>query len=248
MKPLERLHRHAATAGLVWLAILAAASLHAAAPEIPDTLFLRDGSVLKGIAVPDPDGAVAVYSNYGCLTMSPGDVLYRLAPAAPQPTVSDIYLLSSSGENAIVTSVRPVPAPESKATTFSLLFPGKVLSVRDTYDQPLAYRSQRAGIASRVIVQYADLPQTTGTLSVSTQVDDAIARRRDGKLEFQIGYTLERDGLASLLLRIPADWKLDSTSPRPEIQLDGLLVWRRQLRRQQSFSAHAVFLPPGTSQ
>lgn len=223
---------------LISIVLLTGAALSAVPDDPTETLFLRDGSVVKGVTVTDPDGTMLVYSHYGCLSLLPQDVLRR--ERSSEAAVSETWLIGTLGESAVVTSQRSVPASEAGATTFSLLVSGRVTCVQDPSGNAVPYQCRTAGSVERLIVRYADVPAPERKLNVTAQVDDALTSANGG-LQFRQQYMLEQQGEVRVLVRYPVDWEVSNCSPEPAMKSSGLLIWQRKLQRQQRFVPQVSF-------
>lgn len=223
---------------------LAAAIAAAAAPGDEDrveTLFLRDGSVVRGVVVPGADQTMLVDGSYGALTVREADVLVRIPPQPPEPLLAETYVFGASATGAVVTMDRPVPEPASGATTFSLLLPGKALEVRGLRDETVPFEATDAGAFSRVVVRHSDVPKGDPTIRVTTQVDDALEILPDGTVEFAQKYAPDRAGRARIVAKYPGSWRLRLATPELTTSTMGVAVWDLQLRRQQSFAPRLQF-------
>jgi hypothetical protein len=50
-----------------------------------------------------------------------------------------------------------------------------------------------------------------------------------------------------MILEHPRYWKVDSISPEPVHRFEGLIVWEKSLKRQQTFGPTVVFRLDGAS-
>jgi len=191
--------------------------------------------------VADPGGTMLVYTTYGSLTVDAHDVLFRMQPSSTATGVSEVYILGAAMDRAVATFTRAIPQADPDATTFSLLVPGRVISVHDCADAPVAYQSEDAGPVTRLVVRYSDVPKGSGCIYVTAQVDDVLTRAADGSMGFRQSYTLDQDARMRVVVKYPADWEVKTVSPPPATRADGLLVWDQLLRRQLTCAPSVTF-------
>jgi hypothetical protein len=240
MKRIIQSVRRSASRVVMTAAVVVAAAGPVAAGEPAETLFLRDGTVVRGTVIDGPEGSMLIDGRYGCLTVELSEVLFRITPAEPDPVVADTYVLGGSATGAVLTTDRPVPPPSDGVTTFALLVPGKLLEVSDTDDRPVPSTHAVTGPVSRAIVRYSDVPEGTSMIRVSAKLDDLLEELPDGTLRFTQNYTPDDAGMARVAVAFPAEWKVISASPTATVTDQTLIVWQTQLRRQQRFAPEAL--------
>ena len=229
-----------------WFALLlATGTVAATAAATTETLVMRDGSVLKATVDEAQGDRMAVHTAYGDLTVGASDVLLRTNPTEPAPVISETYVVETPDGGGVATYLRRVPEGGGEPTTVTLLIAGKVLAVHDRLGCPVAWQAEDAGAFAQLILRSGDLPKGADAVEVTARVDGIVAATPDGKLEFTQNYTPDRDGRMRVVVKYPADWKLESASPEPATRVDGLVAWDRHLSPQMSCAPRAVFLSPG---
>ena len=119
-----------------------------------DTLYLRDGSVLKGIVVKDGQGGYLVQSRHGVLSVDAEEILYRLPKDDDLHTISESYILLEGTLEAIAILQRDVPAQRKGVQEFLVLVPGLVEAVRDGSDEEIPFERQEIGDLSKVTIRF----------------------------------------------------------------------------------------------
>jgi len=209
-----------------------------------DTLYLRDGSVLKGTVVKDREGSYLVYNSYGKLSVNAREVLYRASEQTTKPSVTDTYILVEGATDVVSILQKPIPDRQEGKPDFSFLLPGHVEAVYDEADRPVEFELNALPSLSRAVIRFADLSPKGTVLFLTSNQSGLIESRDEGCCVFQHNYTVDTDGTLRVLVKFPLDWIVEEVRPEPTRTYSGLIVWEKDLRRQQRFSPRVLFRLP----
>ncbi len=102
---------------------------------------------------------------------------------------------------------------------------------------------QLIGSNTLVAINTLDMaPDTTSLIATSLQ-DGMIEPTPSGHLAFKAHYIPDQAQTLRVVLKFPKAFKLQSITPEPLLQLDGLIVWEQTLQRQQQFAPTITFTP-----
>ena len=206
-----------------------------------DTLYLTDGSVVTGIVIAETDDEIVLANRlYGDLAIERQDVLYQ--DGAERPDRVETYALTQDGITVIARLQRALPPRRNDAPSFNLLVPGSIRAVTDANGIELPFSQRTLGENSLATLVRKDLGQD-GLLTFTTVQKTLVSPSAAGQLTFRVNYTVNQAQSLRVIVRYPGNFNLISLSPAPDVELDGLLIWDRQLRRQQRFQAQILFSP-----
>ncbi|MCP4454615.1 MAG: hypothetical protein GY809_24415, partial [Planctomycetes bacterium] len=94
-----------------------------------------------------------------------------------------------------------------------------------------------------VTINTLDLAQDTSSLIATSLQDGMIQPTPSGHLAFRAHYIPDKAQTIRVVLKFPKAFKLQSITPEPLIELDGLIVWEQTLNRQQKFAPTITFTP-----
>ncbi len=204
-----------------------------------DTLYLRDGSVLKG-SVSDGVTNDVILSNpyFGDVSVLLADVLYQTTDQAN--TLIESYVIT---ENLDVLAVlcRTVPARKEASDTFHMLIPGAVQSVTDGNGVDVPFDTRSLGANSLITIDYDALCPDSPALTVTTLLPGKIRPTDTGHMALQLRYIPDKDTSLQVLVKYPRRLKPYMITPESYTENDGLVIWERQLRRQQQFIPEIEF-------
>lgn len=230
---------------VLWLAALSAlcgqsfAAQPAPSDESQDTLYLRDGSVIKGTVIKDGLGHYLVQNKYGEFYVEEPDILHKLAEEGLLFTES--YFLIGKLAEVLSVLQREVPERAQGSECFNLLVPGTVEGIYDDKNVKVIFQSRPVGGMSRVMVRYGDVAPKGKSLFVTARQKDILKTPGPGAIQFQQQYTVETDGVVKVAVKYPAEWTPIEISPKPALQAAGLIVWKQALKRQQNFGPSITF-------
>lgn len=211
-----------------------------------ETLFLRDGSVIKGTVLKDGSGVYVVYNNHGKISVNSREVLYRHSAQSDQNSITETYILLDASTEALAVVQRRIPDRREDAKTFRLLVPGSVDAVYDEKDLAVPFQRRQVGSLTQLTIRYADLRPKAESLFVTCRQGEILSSDSPNSLRFRQDYTVDREGLLRVLVNFPLEWTAETVSPGPARTFPGLIVWEPTLGRQQRFSPHILFqLPKG---
>lgn len=214
---------------------------HVVRAQEPDTLYLRDGSVLRGDVVKDSMGNYVVYNKFGEFTIKVEEVIYRVSEENGEKFVQEIYIVTGKRAEIISILQREIPTRNENATSFNLLLPGTVEGVFDGDDQEVPYQSRSLGGVSKITINYDDIVSDEKYLFITTRQKDFLKSDGQGSLIYDYNFTPDSETNIKLLVKYPKDWHADQISPEPTKRYEGLVVWHLKLRRQQNFNPSITF-------
>jgi hypothetical protein len=206
-----------------------------------DTLYLRDGAVLRGDIVKDSMGNYVVYNKYGELTVKVDDVIYRVSEEKDEKFVQEIYIVTGKKAEIISILQREIPTHDENVQGFNLLVPGTVVGVFDADDQEVFYQSTSLGGVSKITINYGDIISEGKYLYITTRQHDLLRTDEQGRIMYTYNFTPDSEAVIKLLVKYPRDWHVDQISPQPATRYEGLVVWHLKLRRQQNFNPTITF-------
>jgi hypothetical protein len=226
--------------------LLLAVCLSAAEAQSPsvETLFLKDGSIIKGTVLKDGSGVYVVYNNHGKISVNSREVLYRHSAQSEEGSLTETYILLDASAEALSVLQREIPDRKENAESFRLLVPGSVDAVFDEKDIAVPFEAVSLGSLNRLTVRYADLRPNAGSLFITSRQTSLLSPGAPDALEFRQDYTVDREGLLRILVNYPLDWTAETVSPEPTRVFPGLVVWEPTLKRQQRFSPRIHFQLP----
>ena len=213
------------------------------AEEVIDTVYLRDGTVLKGLIWQDPDGQTVIYNPLysGDIFIWTKDILYQEISDG-ELLFDESHIIIGGDLETLATFHQDVPPNPKNVASFNLLAPGMVKSVRDENGMDVTYQRKLIGSVSRLTVQYDGL--TTGSqLQITTRQTDLLTTDPEGNCVFKLKHILDQSGKIRVTVKYPPRFKLLEVSPKPEKQVEGILVWQPTLSRQQVFQPRIIFQP-----
>ncbi len=222
----------------LYLAWLICGTLAASA----DTLYLTDGSVVTGVVMSETHDEIVLANRlYGDLVIERQDVLYR--DGAERPDRVETYAITQDGITVIARLQRAVPPQRKDASSFNLLVPGSIRAVTDANGVELPFSQRTLGENTLATLMWDDLGQDMGLLTLTSVQKTVVSPSAAGQLIFRANYTVNQAQSLRVIVRYPGNFNLISLSPTPDVELDGLLIWNRQLRRQQRFQPQILFAP-----
>jgi len=209
---------------------------------LADTLYLDDGSVLTGLVIQDTaNDCVIANPRYGDLLVSKSHILYQ-ETGTPMDRL-ETFTITRDATTVISRVIRSVPDLTSDTASFRLMIPGEVKAICDSNGLEIPISSQLIGNNTLVTIYTLDMaPDTTSLIATSLQ-DGMIQPTASGHLAFKAHYIPDQAQTIRLILKFPKAFKLQSVSPEPQLQLDGLIVWEQTLQRQQQFAPTITFTP-----
>jgi hypothetical protein len=206
-----------------------------------DALYLRDGSILKGIILKDIAGNYLVYTPFGELSVGAGEVIYTTSRDKTSPVIQETYIFIGKTSDTISIVEQDVPERREQARSFNLLVPGAVETILTADGDEVLFESRLVGENSLVTINYADLPAKVGRIRITLWRIDLLTSLDGESAKFEQNYTPDREGMVSVMVKYPKEWTVRSVTPPPARRFDGLICWRQALRRQQGFAPQIVF-------
>ncbi len=207
-----------------------------------DTLYLDDGSVLNGLIIQDtPIDCIITNARYGDLLVVKSHILYQESDTP----VDRMETFTITRDAAAVISRIPHRLPDltSDTTSFKLLVPGEVKAICDSHGLEIPVTRRLIGSNTLVAVSTLDLAPDTATLIATSLQDGMIEPTPSGHLAFRAHTVPDQAQTIRVVLKFPKAFKLQSITPEPLLQLDGLIVWEQTLNRQQNFAPTITFTP-----
>jgi len=240
-------HRFSLSSGIL-LALAFSAGLGCPAfgegPAGPDTLFLRDGSVLQGTVLRDAEGGYHVSNSlYGKVAVDESAVLYFLPGPRDMPIHSENQVILPGTLEVLTTFSRAVPERSGGSPAFRLLVPGSVDAVHAADGSLVPSESRDVAGSSLVTVDYARLGESVDRIFITSVQKEILTARENGNLAFRTKRILDEAGTIRLVVEYPQEWSIESLSPEPTFRFPGMVVWEVSLKRQQTFQPAAVFVP-----
>lgn len=207
-----------------------------------DTLYLDDGSVLTGLVIQDTtDDCVIASARVGDLLVSRSHILYQ--ETGTRVDTLETFTITRDAAVVISRVMHPVPDLAPDTTDFRLMVPGQVKAICDSHGLEIPMTGRVIGHNTLVTVNALDLaPDTTSLIATSLQ-DGMVQPTPSGHLAFGAHYVPDQAKTIRVVLKYPKTFKLQSISPAPQLQLDGLIVWEQALQRQQKFAPTITFAP-----
>ncbi|NQV36363.1 MAG: hypothetical protein HQ515_26960 [Phycisphaeraceae bacterium] len=207
-----------------------------------DTLYLDDGSVLTGLVIQETaNDCVIANARYGDLLVSRSHILYQETGVAVDTL--DTFTITRDAATVIARVMHSVPVLAADTSDFKLMVPGQVKAICDSNGLEIPMTPRLIGSNTLVTMKTLDLaPDTTSLIATSLQ-DGMIQPTPSGHLAFSAHYIPDHAKTIRVVLKYPKTFKLQSITPEPQLQLDGLIVWEQTLNRQQQFAPILVFTP-----
>jgi hypothetical protein len=207
-----------------------------------DTLYLDDGSVLTGMVIQETaDDYLITNPRYGDLLVLKSHILYQESGTLVDRM--ETFTITRNAATVISRIQHPLPNLTPDTASFRLLVPGEVKALCDSKGLEIPVTSRLIGNNTLVTVSTLDLaPDTTSLIATSLQ-DGMIQPTPSGHLAFRAHYIPDQAQTIRVVLKFPKAFKLQSITPTPQLQLDGLIVWEQPLQRQQQFAPTLVFTP-----
>ncbi len=207
-----------------------------------DTLYLDDGSVLTGLVIQDTaQDCVIANKRYGNLLVEKSHILYQEIDTLVDTL--ETFTITRDAATVISRIQRPVPDLAQETTSFKLLVPGEVKAVCESNGLEIPFINRLIGNNSLVALNTVDLASDTPSLIVTSLQDGMIQSTPSGHLAFKTQYIPDQVKTIRVVLKYPKTFKLQSITPEPQLQLDGLIIWEQPLKRQQKFTPTLVFIP-----
>jgi len=207
-----------------------------------DTLYLDDGSVLTGLVIQDTaQDCVIANARYGDLLVNKSHILYQ-ETGTPMDQL-ETFTITRDATTVISRVLRSVPDLASDTASFRLMIPGEVKAICDSNGLEIPMTHQLIGSNTLVTINTLDMaPDTTSLIATSLQ-DGMIQPTPSGHLAFKTHYIPDQAQTLRVVLKFPKAFKLQSITPEPLLQLDGLIIWEQTLQRQQQFAPTITFTP-----
>lgn len=207
-----------------------------------DTLYLDDGSVLTGLVIQDTaKDCVIANARYGDLLVNKSHILYHETGAAVDTL--ETFTITRDATTVISRVMHSVPALAADTTDFRLMVPGEVKAICDSRGLEIPMTGRLIGNNTLITMSTLDLaPDTTSLIATSLQ-DGMVQPTASGHLAFSAHYIPDQAKTIRVVLKYPKTFKLQSITPEPQLQLDGLIVWEQSLNRQQQFAPTLTFTP-----
>jgi len=205
-----------------------------------DTLYLRDGSVLRGDIVKDSVGNYVVYNQYGEFTVNVGEVIYLISKEKDEQIVRETYIITGNEMEVVSILQRAIPSADEDLQGFNLLVAGSVVAIFDADNFEIPYQSTSLGGLSKITIKYDDIISDGKYLYITTRQKDFL-ESNEGGIIYSYNFTPHNEVVIKLLVKYPQDWHVDKISPEPTKQYEGLIVWQLKLRRQQNFIPTITF-------
>jgi len=206
-----------------------------------DTLYLRDGSVLRGDIVKDSAGNYVVYNKYGEFTVNIGEIIYLISKEKDEQIVRETYIITGNEMEVVSILQRTIPSADEDSQGFNLLIPGSVVAIFDADNFEIPYQSTSLGGLSKITIKYDDIISDGKYLYITTRQKDFLESDEQGGIIYSYNFTPHNEVVIKLLVKYPQDWHVDKISPEPTKQYEGLIVWQLKLRRQQNFNPIITF-------
>lgn len=221
--------------------VFAVAMAAAARAGDVDTLYLRDGSVVNGTAARRESGDWQVRSRFGVLNINAADVVYVRQRVAPPPVIEESHFFIDETTRTLSVVMQDAPARTDESAAFNLLMPGEVESVVTDSGAGVRFSRRQVGDHCLISVDYDSVPAAAKRIRIVLWQDNLLERGNSKTARFQRKYIPDREGTILITIKYPREWKVRSAEPRPESLAEGLIVWRRQVGREQEFAPDAVF-------
>lgn len=207
-----------------------------------DTLYLDDGSVLTGLVIQDADkDCVIATAVLGDLVVSKSHILFQ--DSSTQVDRLETFAITRDASAVISRVSCQVPTLQPDTPSFKRLITGEVQTICDSNGLEIPFTTQLIGNNSLVTINTLDMAPDTRTLIATTLQDGLIHPTPTGHLAFTTRFIPNEEQTIRVVLKYPKAFKLQSISPEPKLQLDGLIVWEQTVKRQQTFSPTITFMP-----
>jgi hypothetical protein len=211
--------------------------------EEPRTLYLRDGSVLKGEILKDSMGNYIVCGSYGEFNINVNDVIYIVPEDQENEQIRETFLIEGKDTEVISILQKEIPQQEEGIESFNLLIHGDVEGIYDTYNTKVKYTRKAIGSLSRVTIRYEDILPESKNFFITTRQKNFLKKDEKRNYLFNYKFTPDQALVIKLMVKYPKEWSLQDISPEPTRSFEGLIVWEKNLKRQQSLTPLAVFKP-----
>lgn len=207
-----------------------------------DVVCLKDGSILRGEVLPGPEGELVLSSpQLGEVAIPQDAVLARLPSDAG--TETDSYVILVEGLDVLACLTRTVPARQEGKEAFTLLVPGQVVAVADANGVELGFHARSLADNSLVTVAYDTLDPETEVVSVTTLQQGRVRPTEEGLLRLRLNYIPDQDRRLRVIVAYPDGFQPRQISPAATRRTRGLIIWEKDLRRQQRFEPEIRFVP-----
>jgi hypothetical protein len=208
---------------------------------VADTLYLKDGSVLSGnILEETAEDFLIDNPGLGQLYVLRQDVIHRETPQVD--TLSESFVILGQGLDIIAQLSRSVPERMQDANSFNMLVNGNVLSVIDEDGCDVPFDRLPIGDSDLITIDYDQLSPETSRLTVIAR-QEGLIQNESGLYVFRLKYILNADSRVRIIVKYPGEFHLESIEPEPKIKGAGIVVWDRQIKRQQHFVPVVRFIP-----
>jgi hypothetical protein len=223
-----------------WVLVIWSFAFTAYADEL-DTIYLRDGSVVKGTVLRRNSGDYQVYSKFGVMNVNPEEVIHLTPRDSKPPIIEETHFFLDDTTRSLSIIEREIPEQTSGSLTFKLLMPGRVESVITDRGFEAPFESRAVGDNSLATIHFTAVGKQAKRIRVAVWQSHLLSRVDEKSVRFQCQYTPDRDGTISIILQYPKAWKIRSIAPQPASRFEGLIVWRQAAARQIDFMPEAVF-------
>lgn len=206
-----------------------------------DTLYLRDGSVIRGDIVKDSAGNYVVYNEYGEFTVNIGEVIYLISKEKDEQIVRETYIITGNEMEVVSILQRAIPSADEDLQGFNLLISGSVVAIFDSDQMETPYQLSSLGGLSKITIKYDDIISDGKYLYITTRQKDFLESDEQEGIIYSYNFTPHNEVVIKLLAKYPQDWHVDKISPEPTKQYEGLIVWQLKLKRQQNFNPTITF-------
>lgn len=207
-----------------------------------DTLYLNDGSVLKGTLTED-NGEVVHLENplFGFVQVYGEGILYQESDSNQVHVES--FTLVDNGTWILNQMNKPVPERKGDSTSFRMMIPGTIQALRDSQGQEVPFTHRVIGGNSLITVHFDDMATEAEQLTITTLRAGLVFQESSGEMAFRLKYIPAREQRTKIILRYPTTLTQQDIQPPPLFTGAGLVIWEQDLQRQQQFKPEIVFTP-----
>lgn len=206
-----------------------------AVTSFADTVYLKDGSTLTGLIIEDtPQDCIIATTILGDLALSKSDILLQ----EMDNSIDHLETFTITRDAATVISRVPytVPTLDANSLSFNKLITGEVQAICDSHGLEVPFTGQLIGNNTLITIQTRDILPDTHTLIATTLQDSLIQHTPTGHLSFTTRFIPNQAQSMRIVLKYPKHLAIQTISPEPQFQRNGLILWEQTLKRQQTFS------------
>lgn len=207
-----------------------------------ETLYLQDGSVLTGTVLNERTKDLVISNdNYGELVILKANIIYRDALKGGVQTES--FDVTADSAAVVARLQRAVPRPLPSDGSINQLIPGDVQSIMTLKGRDVAFDKYLIADNSLISIATGNLPSDAEWIILTSLQSNDITDLNPNQKRFRLRYQLNEKTHLKIVVKLPASVTVQSVTPKPQLQSNGLIIWNRTLERQQIFQPEIVFSP-----